>query len=767
MNRQNLKRFSLLALLVALLLGVPASAHPVTPTDTSRSDWFAKGPPEPNIGAIARDAAGRGEFIWSDAKNDQRYVDLTTPVAATGTITRAADLDKFAVTSDAQNISFLVKLERYTGISNNPPVQLMISIDSDAAHTQGLQDLPDDAATKVSGAAKWEYVVETQFKPGPQNTVAISAAPALWKWETPTISSTVGAAQLVSAASTSGPGSFVEIQLPWSEIGGKPLPESSLRFTVSTYYSDHAARPIKDALASRAIDVLSKLDTATELANDTIDSYVELHFSASGEVFAPLVISEFVPDPPSNPKGEWIEIYNPNAFSVNLAGYKIGDQPYRGGSQGMLQLPANRTLIGGQTILVVNDPAIFKRDNPSVPDSLVLDMSALAPYAEWGSGKISLQNTNKDLSFKESIALLDPNDTIVDMVQYAYNKPLGPPATGLDPDNRPILLTGPSVANNTSYDRCPAIQDTNDSGIDFFVHTKADLQDQPTPGAPCTAVPGIDLRISKDGPESVEVGPGATIQYIIPFSNAGEAPASSVTITDTLPSGLTCLAAAATISSGTITPAASCPAGAPLTWTVGPLASKATGTITLTVSVDQGLAADLEVVNSAGISSSPSEVAANLHNNVAVHRLITAGPPDLGVASTWAGVQDAVPGQNFTYTITYGNYGEADAFDITIADQLPGQVSFVSQTAPAGVTFQGVIGGKPTWKIPSLAYLEGGTIAMVVHLDNAAVTGTLKQHSLSIASSPADLTRAGEQPDVETASLTVANHLLFIPLTLR
>jgi uncharacterized repeat protein (TIGR01451 family) len=750
---------SCLGAFIILMLAVPAAAHPVTIGDTSRSDWFGKGPPADNIGAIVRDTAGRGEFVWSDKRGDQRVV-------GTSAITRETDLTSFAVTADATNLYFLARVERYSGISNNPPLQLIISIDGgadDPNHTLGRADLPDAVATNVSDAAKWEYAVETQFAPGAPQSFTTSAQPKVFKADSTSV--LTGSAQLVSSAARQG--GYAEIQIPWAAINGQPLPDNTLRFTVSTYFANHGV-PAGDGLVSKAIDVISSdaLGTAHELADGKIDTYFELHFNASGDVFAPVLLSEFLPDPPTSgdPKGEWIEIHNPNTFDVGLNGYKVGDQPYRTGSQGMVLLP-NRQLAAGATLVLANNKTVFLTRYPTVDPNNVVDMNALTSYTAWASGHITLQNQNGGLAFKESLVLLDPNDTIADMVQYAYKTALGP--TGLDPDNKPILLTGPTVAPNASYDRCPSGQDTNDSGLDFFVHT-GNVGDLPTPGAACTTVPGVDLRISKDGPEAIEASLGTTFQYLIPFSNAGSTPASNVVITDTLPVGLSCVSQVATVSAGVITPPVNCPSadGATLTWNIASLASSASGTITLTVKFDTTPLQDIQLVNQVGIRSTPTESNATLHNNVASHTVITAGPADLGVTSTWA-AQNPSPGREFTYTIAYGNFGEDTAYDIVIADQLPAQATFVGQEAPAGVTFVGAPGNKPSWKISSLAYQEGGTITVVARLADTSKSGAKLAHNLTITSSPADLTQAGEQPDSDQAQLTIGKRMLYLPLVIK
>ena len=133
----------------------------------------------------------------------------------------------------------------------------------------------------------------------------------------------------------------------------------------------------------------------------------------------------------------------------------------------MVQLPS-QNLPAGQALVIANNKTVFMSRYPAVPGGQVIEMNSLAAYPAWASGKISLQNTNGGNPFRESIALLGPDDTIVDLVQYTT--PIK--ASGLDPDNKPIVLQSPSVSPNTSYDRCPALRDTNNSESDFYAHTE-------------------------------------------------------------------------------------------------------------------------------------------------------------------------------------------------------------------------------------------------------------------------------------------------------
>ena len=757
MYRKSLGIVSALAVAMTLVVAAPAGAHTVTVGDNTRTDWFGKGPGGANVGAIVRDAAGRGEYVWTDTKGDQRQA---SPIGATGEITREADLTRFSVTADATNLYFQTKVEHYSGIKNDPALQVMVAIDRN--HSGGETALPDGVNTNVGSAAAWEYVVQSRFKTADKNQSAgdyfVSAAP--WVYSSPTVTQTVGSGQLASASVAGG--SYAEIAVPWSAIGGKPAaPQDYLRFTVATFYSDHRA---PNDLLSKAIDTLSPTGATAELSDGTINSYVDLHFKdvvnansqLTPEIFAPLLISEFLPDPigSSDPDGEWIEIYNPNSFNISLNGYKIGDQAYRGGSQGMLYLPATQTITANTTLVIANNVPKFKLAFPSVPASQIIEMKTLTHYTDWGTGNVTLQNKNDGLPFKESIALLDPNDTIVDLVQYAYKTATGP--TGLDPDVKPILLSGPNVEPNASYDRCPSNIDTNDGGLDFFVRASGQ-----TPGVACTTVPGVDLRISKEGPDSVSLkvlqdNPSMQIHYTIPFINAGASTATNIVITDTLPAELTFVSES---HSAGVSPVVQ--NGRTLTWNLAALASQGAGSITVNATVKAGQTSGTEITNSAGISSTPSEADTTLHNNIASQTLlVTAVEADLTVFTSWAQASGTLPGGNAQFSIFYQNLGGDDATDITIVDTLPQGVSFVS----ADVQPVSVVGNVVTWHVDSLASGQLGVITLNVKLASTLKGKAQLQNFVEIASNPADYSGAGALANTENATATVGNSPLFIPM---
>lgn len=752
-----------LVLLLSALIVANVGAHTVTVGDSYRGDWFAKTPSAKNMGTVARDTANRGEFVWLDMKGDQ----LVVP-GFTGNITRETDLEQFNVTADANNIYFLAKMEYIQGLNLSRAPEVMISIDTDHAAGPNIQ-LPASAGISVTAEAAWEYVIQTKFTTGAGGA---TANPKIWKPAESTCNSCT--AELVASTSPN-PGSFIEIKVPWSNFaGGKPSVDKFWRFTVSTYY-DNFAKPTPPA-PSAAIDVLSTKTTAAEVADGTIDTYADVRFDdASGEVFSPVLISEFLPypqygGPGVDPAGEWIELYNAlpascgAACNVNLQDYKLGNQPYRGTSSGaMLKLP-NHTLAPGDFAVVVNDAgglSRFTTQYPTVPNSKIIRLSTMQPYVptytgtQWAPGTtLSLsrrKSTGGVLSdFKETVALIDEADTITDLVQYGTAG-----MTGYDKNNKPITVALTGVTANTSFERCPTGRDTNDASFDFTTHDPAS-GNNPTPAAPCPASAGINLQITKNA-TTPEVTPNGTVSYILTWDNIGQTGVTNVVVTDTLPAEIAFLSADPPQSSVT---------GQQVTWNLGPAAPGASGTITLMGTLSGSVAGGRTFVNHAGIkSANPADVDSAPGDNVA-EASITAIIPDLRVSSTdWPGTTN--PGDTFCYDINYAyEFGNTDATNVVITDQLPSGLSLVSQESSPSLPFNGATRGTLVWG-PATVPVDGtGTISVCVKVDANVTSGAGGQNVITITGTPDSDTSPGSN-NVESKPLTIGNHLLYLPLMMK
>lgn len=177
---------------------------------------------------------------------------------------------------------------------------------------------------------------------------------------------------------------------------------------------------------------------------------------------------------------------------------------------------------------------------------------------------------------------------------------------------------------------------------------------------------GADLSIVKTAPAILTAGQVAT--YTLVVRNAGPGSAESVVISDPLPAGLEFIDAVGTGWScteevGTVTcdrPALAAGASAP--------------PITLTVAVPEAAGPATAVVNTATVASDTPDP--NPGDNTSTTSTPRAASADLSITKTHEG--DVVPGAPITYAIAVRNAGPSVATGITVTDQLPAALSFVS-----------------------------------------------------------------------------------------
>ncbi|MBV9924654.1 MAG: DUF11 domain-containing protein [Acidobacteria bacterium] len=184
-----------------------------------------------------------------------------------------------------------------------------------------------------------------------------------------------------------------------------------------------------------------------------------------------------------------------------------------------------------------------------------------------------------------------------------------------------------------------------------------------------TTVNGVaDLTIAKT--HSGNFTQGQNGSYSITVSNAGGAATSgTVTVSDTLPAGLTFVSATGTgwtcsNSSGTVT----------CTRSDALAAGSSYPAITLTVSVAPNSA--LSLTNTATVSGGGQTYTAN---DSASDPTTVNGVADLTIAKTHSG--NFTQGQNGSYALTVSNAGgAATSGTVTVSDTLPAGLSYVSAT---------------------------------------------------------------------------------------
>ncbi len=313
-------------------------------------------------------------------------------------------------------------------------------------------------------------------------------------------------------------------------------------------YSNRAVPLGADGVpTSRVMDTMNPTQSAAaDLSDDQIGYAADVYFDTAGEVFSPLLISEFQPNAvgPDNTSAqdtEWIEIYNASGLTIPLGDYKVGDAAKRlpAGGGGMFRFPAGATLAPGGIAIAANSRDRFNTVYPgisSLPNVNVYGVAStnatfrMNKYADWSGGNvITLLDgpAAAATSFEEQVVLLDGSDTIADIVTY---KSSTLPNTGAYPGVVPLTFQGSLIPQSRSYERCPASRDTNDATFDSIVHEGRAAQ---TPGAACT---GTALSISKVAPATTAVG--GQIDYTITYHNTG-ANDTNIFITDTLPVDVT------------------------------------------------------------------------------------------------------------------------------------------------------------------------------------------------------------------------------------
>jgi uncharacterized repeat protein (TIGR01451 family) len=220
-----------------------------------------------------------------------------------------------------------------------------------------------------------------------------------------------------------------------------------------------------------------------------------------------------------------------------------------------------------------------------------------------------------------------------------------------------------------------------------------------------TTVSGsADLTINKTGPASANAG--TNITYTVTLTNSGPSNAANVSLTDAVPANTTFVSETQTTG-----PTFSCTTPAvggtgTITCTLGSM-PVTSATFSITVNINAG--ASGTITNTANVSSTTADP--NPSGNTPTVNTTVTRSADVAVVKTAPSA--AVAGTTMTYNITVTNNGPSDAASVTMADTLPPNTTFVSETQPTGPAFictNPSIGGTGTVSC-SIAALTAGTTA--------------------------------------------------------
>lgn len=236
-----------------------------------------------------------------------------------------------------------------------------------------------------------------------------------------------------------------------------------------------------------------------------------------------------------------------------------------------------------------------------------------------------------------------------------------------------------------------------------------------------SAAPAPDLTLTLAGPATATVG--TPFDYTLTLANVGTGPTdgSVITVTDTIPAGVT-------INSVTAGPGFSCapPVGQTVTCTGTPIINAGqSGVLAATIHVTPGSAGN--ITNSGAQVSGGGD--ANAANNTApgVSTQVNAAPaPDL--IPTLTGPATATVGVPFNYTLGVSNIGDAASSGlITITDTIPAGLTIGTVTPAAG--WSCTVAGQTVSCTSSNAVVAGGSAPVATITVTPTVEGPVSNQA--------------------------------------
>ncbi len=274
----------------------------------------------------------------------------------------------------------------------------------------------------------------------------------------------------------------------------------------------------------------------------------------------------------------------------------------------------------------------------------------------------------------------------------------------------------------------------------------------PTPGNnTASASTAIDTRTDLAVTKRVQPSPllaGQRAVYTVTVTNNGPSDARGITVTDTLPTGVSLVDAS--------TPAGSCSGTTTVTCQRPLLAAGDTWTITIRVAV--GADTTTAQVNRVVVSSSTTETAPG-DNSFDLTSPVTSAA-DLAVVKT-VQPNPVAPGRQVSYGLTVVNNGPATATGTTLTDPLPAGLSGATVTlAPASAGTCTITGGALDCALGAVA--PGTPItATVTALLDAGYTGTDLVNTATVASNVSDPT-PGNNSSTATAAVVAESDVAVV-----
>ena len=247
---------------------------------------------------------------------------------------------------------------------------------------------------------------------------------------------------------------------------------------------------------------------------------------------------------------------------------------------------------------------------------------------------------------------------------------------GVDVNSLNLEQRPPELVNDGIIQHTITVPSTVSDGDELCSRSR--LSGQPTGGTStqksnkiCWTVGSVpqdpDVVVKKSASKS-SVKVGDSFDYTLEAENIGNADATNVQITDTLPSSLT-----------VTSKPPNCTGTATITCDLGTLTPGQKRSVTFTVQTSNG---SCPRVDNFGTVSASNEPSANKNNNTSstVTVNVDCTQPDVVVKKS-ASKSSVTAGDSFDYTLEAENIGNADATNVQITDTLPSSLTVTSKPA--------------------------------------------------------------------------------------
>jgi uncharacterized repeat protein (TIGR01451 family) len=302
--------------------------------------------------------------------------------------------------------------------------------------------------------------------------------------------------------------------------------------------------------------------------------------------------------------------------------------------------------------------------------------------------------------------------------QYAFN--LGNLAVGQTGSVQfAVTVNNPLPAGVAEIANTAVIGDDGSNGPDENPADNSSTDSTPVIAAPNLAVTKTDGAMVSEA--------GGVVVYTLHYTNTGSQGATGVVLTETLPPHTTFDSAGSTAGWTDL-------GGGQYAYSVGNLASGASGSVTFAVRIASSLPAGIDqIANTVLISddgsNGPDE---DPSNNTGTDTTPVTAAPDLFISKSHAG--DTVAGGSVVYTLSYGNQGSQDATGVVITEELPQYSVYNAAGSTAGWVETSPGSGIFTFFVGNVAVGQTGSVQFAVTVSSSLPAGvTQLLNTVSIA----------------------------------